>query len=109
MTDKLQSDQRKCARLLVGQGDDTYDPECVRPAGHAGLCSAKENGMAEVRFHNAEDTRREMAVEMFKRHARKAIGSSCYDPDIEYLEHALVAFGDEWASLATDERQADGN
>lgn len=27
-----------CGRLLVGQGDDTYDPMCVLPAGHAGIC-----------------------------------------------------------------------
>lgn len=27
-----------CGRLLVGQGDDTYDPLCVLPAGHDGLC-----------------------------------------------------------------------
>lgn len=28
----------RCGRLLVGQGDDTYDPECVRPAGHLPPC-----------------------------------------------------------------------
>jgi hypothetical protein len=27
-----------CGRLLVGQGDDTYDPECVLPVNHVGLC-----------------------------------------------------------------------
>jgi hypothetical protein len=27
-----------CGRLLVGQGDDTYDPDCVLPRGHEGLC-----------------------------------------------------------------------
>lgn len=27
-----------CGRLLVGQGSDTYDPLCVLPAGHAGVC-----------------------------------------------------------------------
>lgn len=31
------SDQ--CGRLLVGQGDDTYDPNCVLPQGHTGQCS----------------------------------------------------------------------
>lgn len=29
-----------CTRLLVGQGDDTYDPECVLPRGHSGSCRA---------------------------------------------------------------------
>lgn len=27
-----------CGRLLVGRGDDTYDPKCVLPAGHGGSC-----------------------------------------------------------------------
>lgn len=33
-----QSDQ--CGRLLVGQGTDTWDPTCLRPARHTGPCSA---------------------------------------------------------------------
>jgi hypothetical protein len=33
-----------CGRLLVGQGDDTYDPLCQLPKGHAGSCSAKGAG-----------------------------------------------------------------
>lgn len=28
----------KCPRLLVGQGNDTYDPECSLPLGHKGVC-----------------------------------------------------------------------
>lgn len=31
-----------CGRLLVGQGSDTYDPLCVLPAGHDGLCKPEE-------------------------------------------------------------------
>lgn len=31
--------RRTCGRLLVGQGDDTYDPECVLPAGHEPPCA----------------------------------------------------------------------
>jgi NTP pyrophosphatase (non-canonical NTP hydrolase) len=27
-----------CGRVLVGQGTDTYDPLCIRPAGHPGVC-----------------------------------------------------------------------
>lgn len=27
-----------CGRLLIGQGDDTYDPLCVLASGHAGRC-----------------------------------------------------------------------
>jgi hypothetical protein len=30
-----------CDRLLVGQGGATWDPVCVRPWGHAGLCSSQ--------------------------------------------------------------------
>lgn len=57
--------------------------------------------MAEVRRANNEDARRELAVEMFKRCVRErgpdGVGGG-YDPDIEYLENAIVAFADEWAS-----------
>jgi hypothetical protein len=31
--------EKACGRLLVGQGDDTYDPTCVLPAGHKGVCA----------------------------------------------------------------------
>jgi hypothetical protein len=34
-----------CGRLLVGQGDDTYDPMCARPAGHQGRCMPKDEVM----------------------------------------------------------------
>lgn len=27
-----------CGRVLVGQGGDTFDPTCVLPTGHGGLC-----------------------------------------------------------------------
>ena len=27
-----------CERLLVGRGDDTYDPVCGLPRGHADVC-----------------------------------------------------------------------
>lgn len=27
-----------CGRVLVGRGTDTYDPLCIRPAGHPGVC-----------------------------------------------------------------------
>ncbi len=29
---------KMCGRLLVGRGGDTWDPRCVLPAGHEGLC-----------------------------------------------------------------------
>lgn len=35
-----------CGRLLVGQGDDTYDPTCVRPEGHDGLCKPEPHPSA---------------------------------------------------------------
>ena len=28
-----------CGRVLVGQGSDTWDPICLRTAGHRGVCS----------------------------------------------------------------------
>lgn len=31
-------DEPICGRLLVGQGDDTYDPLCVLKPGHDGAC-----------------------------------------------------------------------
>lgn len=31
-----------CGRLLVGLGSDTYDPLCILPEGHAGLCKHEE-------------------------------------------------------------------
>lgn len=31
-----------CGRLLVGRGDDTYDPECVLPRGHKGSCEPED-------------------------------------------------------------------
>lgn len=31
-----------CGRVLVGQGDDTYDPLCVLPAGHSGSCRPQQ-------------------------------------------------------------------
>lgn len=54
--------------------------------------------MAEVRLADNEDARRELAVEMFKRHVRAAGITVDYNADIEYMEHALVAFADEWAA-----------
>lgn len=30
-----------CGRILIGRGDDTSDPPCVRPRGHIGRCLAK--------------------------------------------------------------------
>lgn len=33
-----------CGRLLVGQGSDTYDPLCVLPAGHVGICEPEDGG-----------------------------------------------------------------
>jgi hypothetical protein len=27
-----------CGRLLVGQGEATWDPSCALPVGHEGLC-----------------------------------------------------------------------
>lgn len=29
-----------CGRVMVGQGDDTYDPVCVLAVGHEGLCAS---------------------------------------------------------------------
>lgn len=52
----------------------------------------------EVRFATDEDYRRELAVKMMKRHLRAAGITTDYDADIEYMEHALVAFADEWAT-----------
>lgn len=53
--------------------------------------------MAEVRFADLEDGRRELAVEMMKRHLLAAGISVNYDADLEYMDRALVAFADEWA------------
>jgi hypothetical protein len=36
------SDDETCGRLLVGQGDDTYDPLCVLLKGHAGVCEPEK-------------------------------------------------------------------
>lgn len=57
--------------------------------------------MAETthRLYDNEDARRDLAVEMFKQHVRAAGIRTDYDADIEYMEHALLAFADEWAAL----------
>lgn len=52
--------------------------------------------MAEVRPYGPKDARREAAVEMLKLHVRRAGIDTDYDADIEYIEHALLAFADEW-------------
>lgn len=31
-----------CGRVLVGRGDDTWDPTCTLPAGHVGPCRPGE-------------------------------------------------------------------
>lgn len=49
-----------------------------------------------VRPHGAEDARRERAVEMFKRAVRAAELGVDYDADVEFMEHAIIAFADEW-------------
>jgi cytochrome c biogenesis protein ResB len=54
--------------------------------------------VGEVRFYDNEDARRELAVEMFKRHVRRAGITTNYDADIEYMDRALLAFADEWAA-----------
>lgn len=41
-----QGQTQSCGRLLVGQGSDTYDPLCVLPAGHAGVCKPEEDHAA---------------------------------------------------------------
>jgi hypothetical protein len=49
----------RCARLLVGMGDDTYDPDCVRERGHGGSCAPACglcHGGAEVRWHGGDAT-----------------------------------------------------
>lgn len=57
---------------------------------------------AEVRFHDAEDERRELAVKLMLDAAKKARPDANYEPDIEYLEHAVLAFGDTWAALMAE-------
>lgn len=59
-----------------------------------------DKGQSEVRPWNDEDRRRDLAVEMLKRHARAARPDTDYDADIEYLEYAVVAFADEWAAAS---------
>jgi hypothetical protein len=56
--------------------------------------------MPEVRFHDADDIRREAAVEMLKRHVRATLpvrDAGMYDADLEYMDRAIIAFADEWA------------
>jgi hypothetical protein len=55
--------------------------------------------MREVRPYDNEDARRDLAVELFKQHVRQAGITDNYEADIEYMENAIVAFGDHWASL----------
>jgi hypothetical protein len=38
--ERLREPGAVCGRLLVGQGGDTWDPVCVRPVGHTGVCKA---------------------------------------------------------------------
>lgn len=52
---------------------------------------------SEVRLPDARDERREAAVKMMKRHARAARPEADYEPDIEYLDEALLRFAEEWA------------
>lgn len=56
------------------------------------------SGLPTTRPYDNEDARRDLAVEMFKRHVRAAGIGTDYDADIEYMEHALLAFADEWAT-----------
>lgn len=44
----------RCPRLLVGMGNDTSDPGCLMPAGHAGACTA-DAVEALIRLHIAYD------------------------------------------------------
>jgi hypothetical protein len=52
-----ESDTR-CGRLLMGMGDDTYDPECGLPRGHDGACRptflCAECGAEYLRSHPRE-------------------------------------------------------
>lgn len=33
-------DEPRCGRIMVGSGDDTYDPTCDLTAGHPGACKS---------------------------------------------------------------------
>lgn len=37
---RVEEDSETCNKVLVGQGDDSWDPMCGLPAGHKGPCSA---------------------------------------------------------------------
>jgi hypothetical protein len=39
----MTAERETCRRLLVGLGDDTYDPECGKPRGHSGICEPAED------------------------------------------------------------------
>jgi hypothetical protein len=48
-----------------------------------------------IRRYDESDARRDALVEAMKRHVRAARPDTDYDADIEYIEHAIVAFTDE--------------
>lgn len=48
-----------------------------------------------VRHYDSEDARRDALVEAMQRHVRAARPNVNYEADIEYMEHAIVAFTDE--------------
>lgn len=64
-----------CGRLLIGQGSDTYDPLCVRPPGHDGLCKPREDLMSELNLHES----------MIDRAAKALAGT---DADYRYVSEA---------------------
>jgi hypothetical protein len=51
--------------------------------------------MGVIRRYDESDARRDALVEAMKRHVRAARPDTDYDADIEYIEHAIVAFTDE--------------
>jgi hypothetical protein len=62
--------------------------------------------MGVIRRYDESDARRDALVEAMKRHVRAARPDTDYDADIEYIEHAIVAFTDEQLRGAVEELEA---
>jgi hypothetical protein len=59
-----------------------------------------------IRRYDESDARRDALVEAMKRHVRAARPDTDYDADIEYIEHAIVAFTDEQLQGAVEALRA---
>jgi hypothetical protein len=62
--------------------------------------------MGVIRRYDESDARRDALVEAMKRHVRAARPDTDYDADIEYIEHAIVAFTDEQLQGAVEALRA---